>query len=339
MQYKAALEKCLEVPPPNYEAPGERSDHTLISTPSWYEPQANLNQVLLPKVQRIQPWSSQTQSKFLENLSALTDDSPSLKPLPEIEPQQGISSNSLGGAIANPKLPPVIQFPMQSGSIKPVESGESQVANSTHPLPDPHTPISYDLKPNATPPTNPLIESGQPHQPLTSLPPEVIQAGVAELQAAIGNFWEHQSPELSSEAEAAMWQDLARLIDVSTEDVMKASLAKDFTTFETINSDAEPAHMTIGTSNIGTSEAVTPTNTEESPSANVQQDAQNVASVTFSAESSAQPNVSPLPGESPQQPCYPFAINPSWPSPLVHPLRPLKKLESLSAVELPKFAH
>jgi hypothetical protein len=339
MQYKAALEKCLEVPPPSYESPSERSDRTLISIPSWYEPQANLSQVLLPKAQHIQPWSSQSQSKFLENLTALTDDSPSLNPLPEVENQQGISNNSLGRAIANPDLPPVIQFPIQSPLIKPGASGESHVADPTNLLPDPHTPISYDLKPNSTPPANQSLESGQPNQLYTSLPPEVIQAGVAELQSAIGNFWEQQSLELDSEAEAAMWQDLARLIDVSAEDVMKASLAKDFATFETINSDAEPAHVAMTTSSTSTPEADTITKVEESASAKVQQDPQTPASTTFSSESSAQLNVPPPPSESSKELSSPFAINPSWPSPLVHPLRPLKKLQSLSAVELPKFAH
>lgn len=56
LQFKAALEKCLEVPPPHYESSHDTSSNSTATPPP---PNLNPTSSLLPKVNRIQPWSSQ----------------------------------------------------------------------------------------------------------------------------------------------------------------------------------------------------------------------------------------------------------------------------------------
>ncbi|NJN87177.1 MAG: hypothetical protein HC881_13870 [Leptolyngbyaceae cyanobacterium SL_7_1] len=263
LQFKAALEKCLEVPPPNYDSAAEAIDRAMVQIPTWYQAD-QLSPMLLPKGQTIQPWSSQSQSRFLDklHLSSLTDE-PNLQPLPD-------------------------------SLVEPVAS-DRQTPDSA---PTPIAPV-IDLA---------SIRSTEPPE----VSPEVIQAGLEELQLAVNDLWKDAiAPPInpatnppSDDGEAALWQDLARLIDVSADDVVRASLAGDFSLFESIDLQ----------------NAVLPT---EDASDDIPGRTQVASNVTEAAET--------------RSPSIPFE-NPNSPSPLVHPLRQLKKITSFAAIDLPNFA-
>ncbi|WP_416667453.1 hypothetical protein [Egbenema bharatensis] len=159
-----------------------------------------------------------------------------------------------------------------------------------------------------------------------------------------------------AEAEDALWQDLARLIDVSTEDIVKASLSGDVSAFESINFEAaqaetapiestnseadsgkpSPDHLPTPLSpspQVSRSVSAFTPKTAPGRSGHTAQPRQPVepdiaASHAAASQSAPQPQSAPTP---------PIGSNPSWPSPVVYPLRPAKKRRSLAAVDLPSF--
>jgi hypothetical protein len=165
---------------------------------------------------------------------------------------------------------------------------------------------------------------------VSDLSPEVLQAGISELQAILGDFWQEQPINSDDVAgEASLWQDLARLIEVSADDLVKASLSNDFSAFETtadLKSVAEPTKASESSAQIEVTAQLTPaTGLSSSPIPPL---------LSRSTESHESTDAKPDPTA---KVTTPFGNNPNWPSPLVHPLRPARKLSSLAAVDLPKF--
>lgn len=166
-----------------------------------------------------------------------------------------------------------------------------------------------------------------------------------------------------ADAEDALWQDLARLIDVSTEDIVKASLSGDVSAFESINFDAvQSASPQNANAQNANSQNVNP---EPALVEGMPQDWMSVpedAAIAFADDRSmtkpqhaeprhTSPSISPeaAPAAATRhQPAasdakhegkqeVPVFTNSSSPSPLVYPLRPQKKRRSLAAVDLPSF--
>lgn len=108
---------------------------------------------------------------------------------------------------------------------------------------------------------------------------------------------------ISPEAEETLWKDLARLVDISTDDLVQASLAGDFDAFAAINYDAVPA-------------PAEPALAVNRPAAPVAPIATTEPAAVRSAPS---PSLSPSPTLSPTQPTT---------SP---------KRKTLAAVDLPSF--
>lgn len=161
-------------------------------------------------------------------------------------------------------------------------------------------------------------------QPLAHLSPEAVQAGLAELKSALGDLWTGQPDAMTEDAEAALWQDLAKLIDVSTEDVLKASKAGDFATFEADDLDRPQTELDV--------EASKPPTVDQKP-----------APKPISRNQEPQLPLAKLTqtlAVQQREPAPELAATMSGvgsPSPVVYPLRPSKKLESLAAVDLPTF--
>lgn len=301
LQFKAALEKSLEVPPPQYESATEAVE-PVVQIPMWYP--AEQDPMLLPKGQTIQPWSSQSQSRFLDklHLSSLSDEAPNLQPLPDKLPDRLATPIAARPAQPVSAVAPVIDLslatPLDAATLNPENADSAPISYALHQS----DPATVDL--------TPLTVAG--------VPTEVVQAGLEELQIAVNDLWQEaiaqQAPSNSpaEPAEAALWQDLARLIDVSAEDVVRASLAGDFTLFESIDLQ----------------DAVLPSPPPETTQAHVTQ---------TSVGKSTEPT--PEAAKELRPPSVPFEANPNSPSPLVHPLRQLKKIKSFAAIDLPKFAH
>ncbi|HEY9648644.1 MAG TPA: hypothetical protein V6C88_19845, partial [Chroococcidiopsis sp.] len=163
------------------------------------------------------------------------------------------------------------------------------------------------------------------------------------------DFWKTpMATESDSEesTEQALWHDLARLIDISAEDLVKASLATDFEAFESIHLETEGAAASADALGDGLTDAAiasnTASNTVPKPSTAIPPVSPAIAPLSEGA-TKAMPQTATAAtaatSNTPTSPAAPFANNPNWPSPLVHPLRPSKKLSSIASVNLPKFAH
>jgi hypothetical protein len=374
LQFKAALEKCLEVPVPQYE--GQESPAAQISG----------DFLFLPKAQRIKPWaaqsnvmpgkmpwmhlspgaldafqSEQSEMQAIESLN-LPDftlpelQAPHVQPQPEpmviseeveaqaaaeearVEPTPTLFSDP---SIADPELMAHI-----SSVVQPLADliAEAMMAE----------PFPVDaLAPTIAPPTpEPVVPAAKPKakKPVMSAP----EADPLPKDVPM------------ADAEDALWQDLARLIDVSTEDVVKASLSGDFAAFEAIdfaaleNSapvtsveqdpwDAPPqiAPAPIAPQPVEATAPepiVTQVPVVEPAQKPVQKPAQKPAQPRNNRQQAIQPPLNPgnpafysTPQTLPQSSVPAFAAAQGSPSPLVYPLRPLKKRQSLAMVELPDF--
>lgn len=155
-----------------------------------------------------------------------------------------------------------------------------------------------------------------------------------------------------ADAEDALWQDLARLIDVSTEDIVKASLSGDVSAFESINFEAvqsansedalaEAMPQDWMSASEEAAIAFTETNVTDSSSiAEAQQPEHAYASNSTqpaTAPAATHPQSAASEAKDDVKKSVPGFANTSSPSPLVYPLRPQKKRRSLAAVDLPSF--
>jgi hypothetical protein len=136
-----------------------------------------------------------------------------------------------------------------------------------------------------------------------------------------------------ADAEDALWQDLARLIDVSTEDVVKASLSGDLAAFESIDFtslQSDQANQTDEVAEVSASAAVIPDFGGDASAV-----APLVRRISQAHLRSEEPEANEPEAEE-QQERIP-ALASSWPSPVVYPLRTTKKRQSLAMVDLPTF--
>jgi myosin heavy subunit len=341
LQFKAALEKCLEVPTPQYEAAAVSSDpaaEVLAEAP------------FLPKAQRIQPWSAQTSIKSpwmklhqldlsAEELQSEPINVSSSAPAPASATQTThlnlpsfdlpllhlSSDNDLDDSLVDAAPPAASNAALVDANLDAnLEAQVQQLAN------DPVLKQQLDqvVQPLADLLAEALL-SDQPAEPAEPVehPNQANSSSADELLAAT-----------MADAEDALWQDLARLIDVSTEDVVKASLSGDLAAFESIDFASLPAEQPTQTS-AGKAETPTP----QAPQAVVPEfggDASAVAPLVRRISQAHLRTTEESEGNEleavEQQERIP-ALASSWPSPVVYPLRTSKKRQSLAMVDLPTF--
>ncbi|WP_088893820.1 hypothetical protein [Leptolyngbya ohadii] len=413
LQFKAALEKCLEMPMPHQETGSD-----MIAAP--------IDSLLLPKAQQIQPWSKATapqdsllpwMKRFKDASNAflnagldadeadapLSDDQLSDDQLSETAfaaALDDLDSNISAEAIASiepptPSRMSAVQLPMLNApnatASSMTDGAASQefvaelvaehAAESNEAIeptsPAPASSISYDLKPQAGNPAshpaghvNPALLNHLDAvvQPLADRLAEALlsQGGTADIvepepiqteafpapvpmpegmvEATVEDSVIVSDPDsllasALSEAEDALWRDLAQLMDVSSEEAIKASLTGDLTAFESLNFGSAAA-----TGKEEAIEAVSPA-TAPAQQSFAQPGAVNAAQIQGNA---AQPQSMPeselpaaaaempapqVPARSPEIAATQF----NSPSPLLHPFRPTKPKRSLSSVELPSF--
>lgn len=363
LQFKAALEKCLEVPTPQYET-GAIAPEVPVELS---------NSPFLPKAQRIQPWSAHAYGSAQSSWMKLQHlDIPA-----EEEPAVGEESDSRESTVTQiPKTPvsgqtthlnlPSFGLPLLQVSLP----GEENV-------PVPQIP-ARDLSEQVQRLTgDPILRQqlDEAVKPLADMLAEALLAdqpsgsiGDTAVQSVQSNNTEATADELlasvMADAEDALWQDLARLIDVSTEDVVKASLSGDLAAFESLDFTAlqsaqpSPKAEAAETENVVSpivpldkaKSVVTPTapNFDQPTEDAVTEGAVTKGAVTESAvtvapllrrlsQASVQ-NPEPVDTQSPPlEDLIPALATSSWPSPVVYPLRPTKKRQSLAMVDLPTF--
>jgi hypothetical protein len=406
LQFKAALEKCLEVPTPQYES----SSDVVMAVAEDHE--------FLPKTQRIEPWSAQVKLSDVSTAwmklhpdagSAGSDDNQAdWRQLPDDAQADSIAQSlrAVRSKIASLKLPsfslPATQIPVPEGVIENPASTNTAPPKSPPSLAQPLAPstaVSYNLKLKSdvnfpaqadnSPDSSLMQQLDAVVQPLADMLAEAMLAqsnplgssdssrshpatsgDSTDLEEKVAAMFvdaekapiAEEPPILATDtAEDALWQDLARLIDASTEDVVKASLSGDLSAFEAIDFDAARV----------TDEAVSPVaKSASNPPASLFQDIPPELLALFTEES-PQPPCSPEPGlaemshDSSAMASTPASSNqregdrainseispdtaasesldsdpsaPSWPAPVVYPMRPTKKRQSLGNVDLPSF--
>jgi hypothetical protein len=393
LQFKSALEKCLEVPVPQYEG----QDLPSAQTAGDY--------LFLPKAQRIKPWAAQSnampgkmpwmnitpgifddfqaedsQSELQpnENLTLPTFTLPELQAprTPSMQPASLVQpvSESLEEVQVEAIAPPIIDSPIDStpdSNIDPIIDDPAlmeHISSIVQPLADLIAeamlaePFPVDaLQPAIAEPPNPqpaaVPAASEFASELTSEPTQPVVAELKEVPLP---------PEVPmADAEDALWQDLARLIDVSTEDVVKASLSGDFSAFEAIDFSAlenaapttqieqDPWDVPTIPAQAASAQAIpspAKASVQVSKPQPMKAPAQKTAQPTPTQSTPAQPTpaqptparrstaVQPPLNPMPQSSVPAFVANSqNSPSPLVYPLRPLKKRQSLAMVELPDF--
>jgi len=252
LQFKAALERCLEVSTPPFDLPDMSAANASVAD-------AVVNPLppppLSPKIRQIQPWSSAADASLPLKLDSLR-----------------------GRASVNP----------------------NHTAASS-PMPTPEPPLaSLDAAP---PPPPPAVEPAQP-DPELQASSNALQAAAAELKSVLANLLQ-QNEGAEQPRESDVWKDLARMAEVSSEDVVRASQTEADEVFANpLPVESPPSKPSISM-----------------PSEVFQQRGQSQGGI---------PSFTPPDAES-------QARTGNSPAPVVYPFRPLKKIDSLAAVDLPTF--
>jgi len=379
LQFKAALEKCLEVPVPQYEG----QDLPSAQTAGDY--------LFLPKAQRIKPWAAQSDAvpgklPWMNIAPGVLDDSQSEDTQAELQPSENLNlptftlpklqapqvasvqpgskpSKEVGVEEAHCSAdtarvaPPAVELQSDS-TIDPLGDDPALMAHISsivQPLADLIAeamlaePFPVDaLQPAIAPPTPQPVAVPAVSESASELMREPAQPLA---QPVVSELKEVPLPEVPmADAEDALWQDLARLIDVSTEDVVKASLSGDFAAFEAIDFSAlenatptidveqdpwdVPPALSPATSSPTISPLVAASVSAPKPQPIEAAVQKAVQSPAIRQPAAVQSPLNPMPQSS--VPAF-VANSQNSPSPLVYPLRPLKKRQSLAMVELPDF--
>jgi hypothetical protein len=399
LQFKAALEKCLEMPAPyrqNHFMPDLRPE------PDATTPNASIgassSQAFTPKNQPVRPWSvSSTQDADDPDLADTLPVLPrSLSRLvnPDLNESDLAESGSLPWASSDAENP---QATADWMNLIFADTPDSQTYSAIEPQPS--SPI-FDLSPflesenadsqslasdvskdAATPQPNPVLRDESLLQMLAAVPLDSDELG-----SPLGAFQWGQS----THSEETLWDDLAKLIDPPASSEPATAKAKDIKPEDTKAEDASVSGVSSGSLELPQSDVpstetatisqITPfpisgsTSKEESPekgevprteavsntkkapeltswqSRSSKPPAQNTRLRPATPQTSTKDTPTPVAASksaatgvaqkadgatSPSLSGDPFSG--SWPSPVVYPLRPSKKLKSLAAVELPSF--
>jgi hypothetical protein len=369
LQFKAALEKSLDVATPAFESVAET-----MATAG--------DRSFVPKVQHIQPWVSPkdiSPARFpWMNLSATCLDSET--PDADTETGQAFDPSNLPIVRSRRSRLAAVTLPgfqsIDKASIAP--SGQKLSGKDTEVHPAGHqnvAKLSQEPARESMVPDEQLLQKlDSVVQPLADLiadamlsdnqeaeqretpqvshwdvtpepcPPRssVTQAHDATADCSEEGRSSRSADDLlnsvMADAEDALWQDLARLIDVSTEEVVKASLSGDLSAFESIDFQALQETAADRPSESDLSPWFEPDSQNQPIKASDKKSSitdwveaePTQAAVESNLVESNLPEVSTPPATS-------AFDNPGWPSPVVYPARSAKKRRSLAAVDLPSF--
>nr|WP_290225829.1 hypothetical protein [Trichocoleus desertorum] len=351
LQFKAALEKCLDVSSPCHEA---HPDLAAASTtpnatkaPAATKTTAASDPAFLPKVDSIQPWSAQpwlmdTDPEAAEAFSA--SESP-LHGTPDttFSDWSGLDSESTADSLLElpPSIAPIFQDLLASPTAEAAEAAEAEALNANHPLwnqaaidSQDQLSISYNLKKKAeaaeaeaeaaeSPTVNPSPETQEEipaaertEEPEFTEPTVLLESDPSpELEAIAPSYaldWEEDLPE---ELVPALPEPTSSV--TAPVDDVEASITA--LTGADVHEEEELWHDLAKL--IDVSEAASGSGSQT----------QVETTAPYSAESEAIAD-----SEESTNPSS-FTFSSSWPSPTLHPLRSHKKRSSMAAVELPSF--
>ena len=406
LQFKAALERCLEVSvplPADFDAPEDCKPAASAALPEpvtffprsspvqpWSAPEGTEDTTLEGSWHKVTQWVDPNQSDALSETSEIGEIHEPIPPvttsldtaaidLPVVPPDQGESSvtqaivdtDTMDLAIDEPSLTPAARTsePLPLEDLPDFwtdtdDQPEVTSVASSHALPVESSPAEFS--PASTSPPEPSSAKSLP--PSVSLPSLDALNLDAALQAAV-----HQAPPVApgemekdsppSTEPYQLWQTLAKANEEPSLP-SEASSPSSTTSSKTTPPKTAPSKVKLITFpspkasfNVQQSEGQAETDPNSSPVVDRHEatmaavsaplphldldlDQEPAASpkdspspeIRRSAEQNRKVAVNPLLDTSPS-----LSLQPSWPSPLVYPLRPPKKRNSLAAIELPRF--
>jgi len=327
LQFKAALERCLDMPADLSEmlnAGIEAATHQ-----PWADAQPNLAvQSLLPKVHQIQPWSAKSGGSNVPlKLDALLTRMSAQATEPDAVDLTTDQVSAAPAAIAPEPfpleaLPVAIELPSPPHSTQDVEA----IAVA---LPSPPPDLLNEPDVTATADPSEFEES----EPFTPPPIPSVNDIIKTLIAA----------DDPNDAEATLWQDLARLVNGSADDLPSAGVAQPNDADHRDAIEPAPASEFNRRVNAPPSQpdwqsAIAPGPLPIPPLVPTATAKRKLLAVPFESSAWSTPftaaaiaTVSAAAPDAVRTPGQP------GPSPVLYPERPVKKIRSLAAVDLPSF--
>ena len=315
LQFKAALEKCLDISSPCHEA--HQDLNFLGSKPQATTKHAN-EPGFLPKVESIKPWSAQPWLVDAESAEDAESQPAYANPLVSEADIAAEASEPL--LELSPALTSLLQDVMASSTtLNPSLDEVEETAPETAIAPaGPPPSISYDLKKKDSHSASDDLQVEED----SFISPEAI-ADVEIITA---------TPEITS-------AELVQRLDAVVSHITGSTLESQ-TTEPVIESHIEPEDLPEPTAAelaepvFSTYELEIPPEMSDDP---IWQDLAKLIDTTPAEPPSS--DISPVASNAAQLETNEnsFSVYPSWPSPVVYPLRSQKKRASLAAVELPTF--
>jgi hypothetical protein len=338
LQFKAALEKCLDVSSPCHEGHPGLTAASGTPTPkvhSTAKTAVNSDPAFLPKVDSIQPWSAQPWlvDADLEEEAALNAADTGFSDWSAVGSE---SSESLEDSLL--ELPPAIAPIFQDLLASPnLAATDTELLNANHPLwdqavldPEAQLSISYNLKKKmeaaeaaeslaVTPPPEDAVSTVEVAETEFTEPADELEPDSSNGPEAIAPFSAvHREEDLSDSSDPVLSEAAASVEAIAPgEDVETSATSLSFGTEAPEEEEIwQDLAKLIDVSETASS-------------------ARSRPQVEATGQSSAKPEAIAAAAESTSVGSFTFSS--SWPSPTLYPLRSHKKRASMAAVELPSF--
>lgn len=357
LQFKAALEKCLEMTPAQRQSQfiPSLTEGNNASAPVVSIPPTSLSQVLAPKNQPVRPWSAAAEA---QSEADDTTSTPLPKPLSKLlHPNAPDGGDGMAGLVEEPPASEdwVSQIFHDTSATEPYQPVDGQPSNTIFDL----TPFLDDQS------TGSEMSLGETTVEEVASSSQVSQQGDSQLlqmlaavpldSDELGSPLEAFSWGQSADAEDGLWDDLAKLIEPPAIAEKDASSVPFPLSVESSSGESAVEGEAGKTVN-----APSPIPLAEADQATGGSDHKPLDLVNWAARSGTPRSNRRSIGVAPNQvdaegkaapaaivaDSLPESANPAknqemlsgvWPSPVVYPLRPSRKLKSLAAVDLPSF--
>ncbi|MEB3359070.1 MAG: hypothetical protein VKK04_20255, partial [Synechococcales bacterium] len=239
LQFKAALEKCLEVPPPSY---GATTTDGLIKPPAAPPleealPVEALMPPLFPKASTIKPWSSPSEAGPGQPLADRTAIPTAGAPAAVVELHGSGRGASTTGALRfqsrllelarqpQPLHPEEAPTEAPEAIAPPPSADQTPEPLSAVPIAPPATPVELD-KPDLIAPQSGLAVPGPAG--VAAAKPSFAIHNPFQREAAVVEPTQPSVEPVESDTldEDSLWRDLARLVDASMDDIVAAQNSK-----------------------------------------------------------------------------------------------------------------
>ncbi|HEY9615561.1 MAG TPA: hypothetical protein V6C64_01880 [Microcoleaceae cyanobacterium] len=342
LQFKAALEKCLDMPAALQQPRFEIAEQALANQEFGHAP-------FVPKAHPVKPWSTEGEATEGFYTTAGFD----LSGLPNLLSKLRTSDDEEGQDLDNHLFNQVAAEPLSVA--EPQQMGELLNLMFPETVESPVDSIAATPAPESIFDISPFMQAGEVPAAIEPAPEPEITPAVAESQPSVIN----------------MWDDLAQLIDPTPVPEPAAPETTDHPMPTSVSellaaTSLQPVADAIAASESSSESELASESSPELSSTIAQHPSKRPILLAFPSASAATEIEPPvelasepdsMAADSSANWTYPVeqpsplgsmdaapinfdtanAIPANWPSPVLYPLRPTKRLQSLAAVELPTF--